>query len=94
MPELQPAFAAIYNQRRSLRTWEDRIHDPSLTVPRSLRLLVLRIRTRSRCRSRLIVRIPSRIIDPAIAASIVYVVAGNSISRGFEERWHDTLASV
>ena len=25
-------------------------------------------------------------IDPSIAASIVYVVAGNSISRGFEKR--------
>jgi hydrogenase/urease accessory protein HupE len=38
-----------------------------------------------------IVRIPSAIIEPAIAASIVYVAAENFFSRDFEKRWRDTF---
>jgi hydrogenase/urease accessory protein HupE len=38
-----------------------------------------------------IVRVPSAIIEPAIAASIVYVAAENFFSRDFEKRWRDTF---
>ena len=38
-----------------------------------------------------IVRIPPAIIEPAIAASIVYVAAENFFSRDFEKRWRDTF---
>ena len=37
-----------------------------------------------------IVRIPSSIIEPAIAASIVYVAAENFLSRDVDKRWRDT----
>ena len=39
-----------------------------------------------------IVRIPSSIIEPAIAASIVYVAAENFLSRDIERRWRDTFS--
>jgi hydrogenase/urease accessory protein HupE len=39
-----------------------------------------------------IVRIPSAIIEPAIAASVVYVALENFLSRRVDERWHDTFA--
>jgi hypothetical protein len=38
-----------------------------------------------------IVRIPSSIIEPAIAASIVYVAAENFLSRDVDKRWRDTF---
>src|ERR1700736_6752034 len=38
-----------------------------------------------------IVHIPSTIIEPAIAASIVYVAAENFISRDIDRRWRDTF---
>jgi len=38
-----------------------------------------------------IVRIPSTIIEPAIAASIVYVAAENFLSRDIDTRWRDTF---
>jgi hydrogenase/urease accessory protein HupE len=38
-----------------------------------------------------IVRIPSAIIEPAIAASIVYVAAENFLSRDVEKRWRDAF---
>jgi hypothetical protein len=38
-----------------------------------------------------IVDIPSMIIEPAIAASIVYVAAENFISRDIERRWRDAF---
>jgi hydrogenase/urease accessory protein HupE len=38
-----------------------------------------------------IVRIPSAIIEPAIAASIVYVAAENFLSRDIDTRWRDTF---
>jgi hydrogenase/urease accessory protein HupE len=38
-----------------------------------------------------IVRIPSAIIEPAIAASIVYVAAENFASRNVQKRWRDTF---
>ncbi|MBV8507753.1 MAG: HupE/UreJ family protein [Alphaproteobacteria bacterium] len=38
-----------------------------------------------------IVRIPSGIIEPAIAASIVYVAAENFLSRDIDKRWRDTF---
>src|SRR5207244_2658580 len=38
-----------------------------------------------------IVRIPSAIIEPAIAASIVYVAAENLLSRDVEKRWRDAF---
>jgi hydrogenase/urease accessory protein HupE len=38
-----------------------------------------------------IVRIPSSITEPAIAASIVYVAAENFISRDIDKRWRDTF---
>jgi hydrogenase/urease accessory protein HupE len=38
-----------------------------------------------------IVRIPSSIIEPAIAASIVYVAAENFLSRDIDNRWRDTF---
>ena len=38
-----------------------------------------------------IVRIPSSIIEPAIAASIVYVAAENFLSRDIDKRWRDTF---
>ena len=38
-----------------------------------------------------IVRIPSAIIEPAIAASIVYVAAENFLSRNVQKRWRDTF---
>jgi hydrogenase/urease accessory protein HupE len=38
-----------------------------------------------------IVRIPSSIIEPAIAASIVYVAAENFLSRDVDRRWRDTV---
>src|SRR4029077_5253446 len=38
-----------------------------------------------------IVRIPSAIIEPAIAASIIYVAAENFLSRDVEKRWRDAL---
>jgi hydrogenase/urease accessory protein HupE len=38
-----------------------------------------------------IVRIPSIIIEPAIAASIVYVAAKNFLSRDIDKRWRDTF---
>jgi hydrogenase/urease accessory protein HupE len=38
-----------------------------------------------------IVRIPSSIIEPAIAASIVYVAAENFLSRDIGKRWRDTF---
>ena len=38
-----------------------------------------------------IVHIPSSIIEPAIAASIVYVAAENFLSSDFEKRWRDTF---
>jgi hydrogenase/urease accessory protein HupE len=39
-----------------------------------------------------IVVIPSAIIEPAIAASIVYVAVENFFSRDIDNRWHDTFA--
>lgn len=39
-----------------------------------------------------IVRIPSAIVEPAIAASIVYVAAQNFLSRDVEKRWRITFA--
>jgi hydrogenase/urease accessory protein HupE len=39
-----------------------------------------------------IVVIPSSIIEPAIAASIVYVAAENFFSRDVDKRWRDTFA--
>ncbi len=39
-----------------------------------------------------IVRIPSSIIEPAIAASIVYVAAENFFSHDVQKRWRDTFA--
>ena len=39
-----------------------------------------------------IVRIPSVIVEPAIAASIVYVAAENFLSRGVDKRWRITFA--
>jgi hydrogenase/urease accessory protein HupE len=39
-----------------------------------------------------IVRIPSAIVEPAIAASIVYVAAENFLSRDVEKRWRITFA--
>jgi hydrogenase/urease accessory protein HupE len=39
-----------------------------------------------------IVRIPSAIIEPAIAASIVYVAVENFLSRDVERRWRITFA--
>ena len=38
-----------------------------------------------------IVHIPSTIIEPAIAASIIYVAAENFISRDIDRRWRDTF---
>jgi hydrogenase/urease accessory protein HupE len=38
-----------------------------------------------------IVRIPSSIIEPAIAASIVYVAAENFLSRDIDKRWRDAF---
>jgi hydrogenase/urease accessory protein HupE len=38
-----------------------------------------------------IVRIPSSIIEPAIAASIVYVAVENFLSRDIDKRWRDTF---
>ena len=38
-----------------------------------------------------IVRIPSTIIEPAIAASIVYVAIENFLSRRVDKRWRDTF---
>ena len=38
-----------------------------------------------------IVRIPSAIIEPAIAASIVYVAVENFLSRNVQKRWRDTF---
>jgi hypothetical protein len=38
-----------------------------------------------------IVRVPSAIIEPAIAASIIYVAAENFVSRDIDKRWRDTL---
>jgi hydrogenase/urease accessory protein HupE len=38
-----------------------------------------------------IVRIPSAIIEPAIAASIVYVAAENFLSRDVDKRWRDAF---
>jgi hydrogenase/urease accessory protein HupE len=38
-----------------------------------------------------IVRIPSSIIEPAIAASIVYVAAENFLSKNIDKRWRDTF---
>jgi hydrogenase/urease accessory protein HupE len=38
-----------------------------------------------------IVRIPSAIIEPAIAATIVYVAAENFFSHGVQKRWRDTF---
>ena len=38
-----------------------------------------------------IVRIPSAIVEPAIAASIVYVAAENFLSRDIEKRWRDAF---
>jgi hydrogenase/urease accessory protein HupE len=38
-----------------------------------------------------IVRIPSSIIEPAIAASIVYVAAENFLSRDVDKRWRDAF---
>ena len=38
-----------------------------------------------------IVRIPSSITEPAIAASIVYVAAKNFLSRNIDKRWRDTF---
>jgi len=38
-----------------------------------------------------IVRIPSTIIEPAIAASIVYVAVENFLSRDVQKRWRDTF---
>ena len=38
-----------------------------------------------------IVRIPSSIIEPAIAASVVYVAAENFLSRNIDKRWRDTF---
>jgi hydrogenase/urease accessory protein HupE len=38
-----------------------------------------------------IVRIPSSIIEPAIAASIVYVAAENFFSHDVQKRWRDTF---
>ena len=38
-----------------------------------------------------IVRIPSSIIEPAIAVSIVYVAAENFLSRDIDKRWRDTF---
>jgi hydrogenase/urease accessory protein HupE len=38
-----------------------------------------------------IVRIPSTIIEPAIAASIVYVAVENFLSRDIDKRWRDTF---
>jgi hydrogenase/urease accessory protein HupE len=38
-----------------------------------------------------IVRIPSSIIEPAIAASIIYVAAENFLSRRIDKRWRDTF---
>jgi hydrogenase/urease accessory protein HupE len=38
-----------------------------------------------------IVRIPSAIIEPAIAASIVYVALENFLSRRVDKRWRDTF---
>ncbi len=38
-----------------------------------------------------IVRIPSSLIEPAIAASIVYVAAENFLSRDIDKRWRDTF---
>jgi hydrogenase/urease accessory protein HupE len=39
-----------------------------------------------------IVRIPSSIIEPAIAASIVYVAAENFFPHDVQKRWRDTFA--
>ncbi|HEY4042593.1 MAG TPA: HupE/UreJ family protein [Rhodopila sp.] len=39
-----------------------------------------------------IVRIPSSIIEPAIAASIVFVAAENFFSHDVQKRWRDTFA--
>jgi hydrogenase/urease accessory protein HupE len=39
-----------------------------------------------------IVRIPSSIIEPAIAASIIYVAAENFFSHDVQKRWRDTFA--
>jgi hypothetical protein len=36
--------------------------------------------------------IPSAIVEPAIAASIVYVAVENFFSRNIDKRWHDTFA--
>jgi hydrogenase/urease accessory protein HupE len=38
-----------------------------------------------------VVRIPSAIIEPAIAASIVYVAAENFLSRDIDKRWRDAF---
>jgi hypothetical protein len=40
------------------------------------------------------VRIPSTIIEPAIAASIVYVAAENFLSPEIDKRWRDTEMSI
>jgi hydrogenase/urease accessory protein HupE len=39
-----------------------------------------------------ILRIPSAVTEPAIAASIVYVAAENFISRDFAKRWRDAFS--
>jgi hypothetical protein len=39
-----------------------------------------------------IVRIPSSVVEPAIAASIIYVAVENFLSRDIERRWRDTFA--
>jgi hydrogenase/urease accessory protein HupE len=38
-----------------------------------------------------VVRIPSSLIEPAIAASIVYVAAENFLSRDIDKRWRDAF---
>jgi hydrogenase/urease accessory protein HupE len=38
-----------------------------------------------------ILHIPSTIVEPAIAASIVYVAAENFLSRDIDKRWRDTF---
>ena len=39
-----------------------------------------------------IVQIPSAVVEPAIAGSIVYVAVENFVSRDVEKRWRDTFA--
>src|ERR687888_613073 len=73
MPEPQHASVAIRNRRRSLRTWQDRLRDPSLTSLLILELCAVFLAEPLAARGLPLARAIGEVLVLAVVAIVVFL---------------------